>query len=201
MNMSIFLRWQVRQILEGNIDPAVLLKSRFNCHIKGLHSVPIRETNGRLTRIFFTDTDHVMHKNGNLSTMSLGAHNHRYNITLTGLCGSAVNVNIIKAVDSGKPLHHFEYMDGEKMRYLGKALAQISGIQAIGPQPIFMPASDIHTVFVPQYEKAAWLVDEGETVSDTVDLFSIDRQPVCKFKQAKELAEIQNFVRTWAGDL
>lgn len=185
----------ITNIMLGNIDPAILLKTRFDCHVKGLHSIPIDEKDGKLTRIFFTTSDHTMYNNGMLSDMSLGAHNHRYNIRLEGLFGNPLNIMIQPNAGSGCILHSFKYQDGEKMAYQGITQARIESVEKIGD--IFMPAHQVHTVYVPQYEKAAWLVEEGKTVADTVNLYSAVRQPVCKFRQAETLEEIQEFLGGW----
>lgn len=197
MKSMLLERW-ISQILKDNIDPSILLKTRFNCHIKGLHSVPIDEFNGKLRRIFFTTPDHEMHQNGALHTLSLGAHNHRYDITLTGLVGQPVNIIVQPNSTGGDILKAFKYQDGEKIGFRGITQCLIESVQAISGAAIFMPAHQVHTVYVPPRQCAAWLVEEGETRSDTVDLYSISRQPVCKFDKAKSLDQIKEFLTDWS---
>ena len=160
----------------------VVLMSRKNCHQMGLDSIVIgKGVDGRLTRAFFAHENHSMHLNSECSTLSLGIHNHQYNITLTKLDGLAFNLGFEDNNSDTPPKPNSTY----KYRYT----SQLTGAGGVSGAPSsnlhnltqtsfeeitynHLQYQDLHTVYVHKGEKAAWIVEEGIRMIDETLLYS-----------------------------
>jgi hypothetical protein len=139
-----------------------------------------------------------MYWNGRLSTLALGAHNHRYALHLQALAGQPLNVEIEPAT-TGTQLASFEYRNGADMQYTGRCNCRIVSLLTFA-HGLDLTPDEVHTIFVPKNQLAAWLVEEGPTVSDTVNLYSNELEPVCTFEQAASGQQVRLFVRQWFDD-
>lgn len=138
-----------------------------NCHIHGLNSYVIRErvsdTVGML-RIFH-NTGHRLRSLTGDQDYRLAPHNHRQDITLYGLFGSAANV----ALDVDRLPHRgtqFEYVFGSALQSGEFTLdfKDTVGLFVKDAQPLpkcglKIPATEVHTVVAAP--DSAWLVAEG----------------------------------------
>jgi hypothetical protein len=168
--------------------------TRFDCHVKGLHSVPVENDWGRLKRLFFTSPKHELWKNCNISDLGLGAHSHRYDLQLTGLIGDSYNVMI----ERGEGVRMFEhcYFNESRIVNSGETLAYIESIHKLGR--IFLPHNKIHTIYVPRGTLACWMVEEKQTRSDHTVLLRSDDQPVvCGYRKPENAQHVREFVNTW----
>lgn len=180
--------------IEKYVPADLLLLSRFDCHVKGLHSIPFyRKPDGGLLRAFFTTPDHVLHLNNNVNTFSLGAHNHRYSVTLSHILGNPVNV-VTKHNGPENWFTKLEFYDCEKIVKAGSCDSDIEFFQPITKNLITMGHEIFHTIFVPEGQKAAWLVEEGPQVKDFAELVSETETPKCGFRQAETVKEVKEFL-------
>ncbi len=172
----------------------VLELTRFDCHVKGLHSVPVENDGGKLKRLFFTSKGHELWKNCNISDLGLGAHSHRYDLQLTGLIGDSYNVMI----ERGEGVRMFEhcYFNESQIVNSGETLAHIESIHKLGR--IFLPSNLIHTIYVPRGTLACWMVEEKQTRSDHTVLLRSDDQPVvCGYRKAESADHVRDWVDSW----
>lgn len=179
-------------------DDATLELSRFDCHVKGLHSIPVENVDGKLKRLFFTTSKHELYKNCDISGLVLGAHSHRYDLQLTGLIGDVYNVMI----ERGEGVRLFEhcYFNESKIVNSGETLGYIESIHKLGR--IFLPHSKIHTIYVPRGAMACWLVEERKTRSDHTVLLRSDDQPViCGYTKAGSADHVRCWVEAWLNIL
>lgn len=88
---------KILQLLDGATD-ADLMLSRKNCHVRGVHSIVLRDLGGQLVRAFLTSPDHLLHQNTPEGGYSLGIHDHLYGLTLEGVTGTPCNHNFTKAL-------------------------------------------------------------------------------------------------------
>lgn len=143
-----------------------------HAHVRDLHSLVLRPGLG-MVRVYFADKGHELWKNEPSGEgdsfrfvygVSVAAHTHRQDITLTPLFGHVVNVVLVPS-RMGRRLYGFEhrsmiltgaggFVRGDPRRF---SLQRSQRMVSIEP----MAARDFHTVFVPRGERAAWLVEEG----------------------------------------
>ena len=177
--MNFIQRMFLKALKEASSD--VVMMSRRDCHQLGLDSVVVDKAHdGRLTRAFFAHPSHSMHMNGSVHTLSLGVHNHQYNINLTKLYGTAYNIGFSDDNVEG----HSDYSKVRKYKYKSQ-LGGGGGVQPIyttehNLQQVsfeeitnnFIHHIELHTVLVNKGEKAAWIVEEGGRVSDETLLYT-----------------------------
>lgn len=143
------------------------ISGRKNCHLKGLNSYVLRERispDEGMLRIFH-NTSNCLPGLIREGKYTLAPHNHRQDITLFAICGSATNINF--AWDSRAPEKHFrewvfrsEIVDGEiSAHYHDNGDLRVTGIEPINCGGIVLPSRQIHTVIASR--GSAWLVMEG----------------------------------------
>lgn len=168
--------------------------TRFDCHVKGLHSVPVENIDGKLKRLFFTSPKHELYKNCDISGLVLGAHSHRYDLQLTGLVGDSYNVMIERG--EGVRLFEHVYFNESRIVNSGETLGHIESIHKLGR--IFLPYNKIHTIYVPRGTTACWMVEERQTKSDHTVLLRSDDQPVvCGYRKPEDAQHVRDFVECW----
>lgn len=178
-----------------------LMMTRFNCHVKGVHSVVLANDNGKLTRCFFTTADHEMHLNIDQSLkIPLGIHSHRYDLKLTQISGEAVNIiykENKKLCNVSKYKYESEIAGGKGAIYDG-----ISGVEVCGVDKLngcFMKSNELHTVFVPKGCQSSWLVQEGKQISDSTDLFQNGSAKCSSFTKPKSADQVKQFLAEFYG--
>ncbi len=169
------------QRLYEQADDATLMMSMRNVHAMNLFSFVLKNDEGRLSRVFYTPSN-VLEVNYPFSrTMSIGIHNHRYDLTLTGLQGRAVSYQY-KVYDSIKgddwALWHYTwhtYAGGHgRHARQGMVAVHLDSAWELSDRsnPLHLPASVPHTVWAEA--GAAWLVEEGAIYREQTNLYSYE---------------------------
>ena len=155
-------------------DESTLMLSRKDCHQLGLDSIVIENNDGRLTRAFFAHEHHRMWENINISKPSLGIHDHKYDLRLTGLCGNSFNITA-KVLLHKKGMFMYKYspewVGGIGLN--GKAIpCSLEVVSRVEIGVVDIPSNTLHTVMVPVNKKAAWIVEEGTLVKQETTLIT-----------------------------
>lgn len=167
------MRALVHHLLANNREE-ILKRSRAHCHARNLHSIMLLESPGRTIRLFVAMPDHEMWMNDPFMFrygMSVGFHAHHCNLTLQCALGEVgnwcVSENFVSGFDSEVQIRKFKYRSALR--------GEDPGFEEVGPSAIrterikmmrvgdhdYMQADEIHTVFVPKGQAAAWFVFEG----------------------------------------
>ncbi len=150
--------------MEG-ISDMTLERSLRHCHARGVHSIIVQDK--PLVRIFATTLDHDLWRNRDSSQkLSVGFHAHHCALTITALFGPVINVT--GALRAGERYHQFLFetpIGGAAGRFTSTGVSfDITPLRQaleVGG-PVAMKASEIHTIYVPPKQRAAWLIEEGE---------------------------------------
>ena len=151
-----------------------LMKSRFNCHLKGLHSIVLEDNGGSLTRCFLAEKSHNLHSNDRHKSLmlSLGVHNHRYSLEIEGVTGSAVNYTFVES-SMGVGCKCYRFYNKDEVELLGnRSLMLKKQIELTDGRLLLLGKNDLHTVFVPRREAASWIVVEGLEEADHTNLYT-----------------------------
>jgi len=133
------------------------------------------EDTGQLTRMFMAEPRHTLHMNLNvMNSMSLGIHSHLYDIDLIRLVGNPINL-IYQESETGIVTREYSFESlvtgGRGARYENKQ--SILRLVEYDQFRISSLSSDIlHTIYVPESQRACWIVKEGLKVSTTNRLFN-----------------------------
>lgn len=162
-----------------------LMMSRKNCHGQGLHSIVLhKDEEGRLTRMFMTDSSHKMHLNlPNNHDYSLGVHDHKYDLKLTQLYGRVLNMSYAEgAGEDSTVVNKYQFTSAmSDTEVHTKPYAQlvdsqvkldIKSVEWLSEEPLLIPHQALHTVYVPEGKVTAWLVEEGLEVKDCTSLYT-----------------------------
>lgn len=174
-----------------------LMMSRMNCHIKGLHSIVLKNDSGKLTRLFITTPKHQMWKNSDIDlVLNLGVHNHRYDLTLTSVHGEAKNIVYLQAVEKyGVKTKVYRFKDKDDVTFLG-----YDWIREYSSNPItriYMHKTELHTVLVQKGETASWLVEEGEEVKDYTLLYTNKEVKCSQFRSFSSAKAVREYVKNY----
>lgn len=169
------MRQLINHLLQTNIDE-IISKSLINCHAEGLHSILFIDTPDKRVRLFFADHKHELWRNDpeNIISqpMSIAFHPHHCDITMHVIDGKVSNWCVCENPNKnapglmfGKFLYHsaiinnddvhFEQVDETKLLNVGIRNMYKSDTK-------FMPATSMHTVYVPRFSRAAWFIYEGK---------------------------------------
>lgn len=144
-----------------------------NCHAKNLYSIVLKELeNGRLLRMYVAVPGNELFKNNpkNGEMMSVGFHNHRYDIGLQVICGQLTN-HLIEEANSFLfyKKYGFETGMGESKLTQPTIVFQNNVSVKFGKFTslqkgdfLQLKAEELHTISTPKNELVAWLVLEGE---------------------------------------
>lgn len=152
-----------------------------NCHVRGLHSIMLHNEPENRIRLFFTTRDHELWKNGMWSEeMSLAYHPHHCDVRLVGVLGSVFN-HKLKLLDMTADLranmqeltvckYHSAISGGRgQLIDTGQKISKYSLSSSLINQHehgLFLPAKELHSIYVGRYERVAWLVFEGKEDPD-----------------------------------
>ncbi len=195
---------EILRMLDSAKDEDLML-SRFNCHIKGFHSIVLKSESGRLTRLFITAPNHEMWKNSDINmVLNLGVHNHRYDLILSAVHGEAKNIVYLQATHAyGTKTKVYRFHDKDNVIFLG-----YDWIREYSSNPInevYMHRTQLHTVLVRKGETASWLVEEGEEVKDSTLLYTNKDVRCSQFKyfpSARAVREyVKNYYRQYSSEL
>jgi len=185
MNTNILAPGLVDHLLRCNSEQ-ILAKSLKHCHCKNLHSIMLLEHPGATIRMFVAEPGHELWKNdffnltsGRRTNQSLAFHPHHCDLTLGVFHGWINNLT----AEQGPGLLEFQcdrfiYNSQITKGKIGftKETREILNMKKIGRvifegESLFMPASQIHSVYVGKGEWAAWFALEGRE--------DPNYQPVC----------------------
>ena len=197
----------IAHIVRGK-EKEIAEKSFFHCHCVGVHSLLFDDTPGARIRLFLATQQHELWKNalipcdptrgmrGGLAySLSVGFHPHHCDIELECIEGvfTSVHANVLapwrdlqtmlgvyryeSQINSGACSFSFE-------RHANLAFAPYSRV--VGDS-LFLPAAQLHTIYVPAGERAAWFVHEGAEdpsyqpmTYSNVDLTTLDTSQLYK---------------------
>lgn len=195
----------IKKILDNldTIPDATLEMSYLNCHMSGLHSVVLNNNMGRLTRMFITETTHQMYRNLGTRAPALGIHDHKYDLTLTSIIGNAINVNFTAEKTQQRLGNIKQWVFEDQKPYETMVRDEIikqSSIEMIDLDGVFIDKDALHTVYVPQGQRAIWLVEEGEEVKKSTRLYTNGSVKIDPLKHYQRFGSA-NEVRTYVKDL
>lgn len=148
-----------------------------HCHAKNIYSIVLKELEeNRLLRIYIAAPENELYKNNSSSNlpMSVGFHNHRYDIGLQVLKGTLTN-HIVSESSEGIPYKLYGYVTGMKNGKLQKPKIKLKGqvtIKEHVTKTLFegdyfeFRASDIHGISSKPNELVAWIILEGKPDSN-----------------------------------
>lgn len=90
----------------------VLMKSRMHCHARNVSSIVLRSRGGRLTRAFLAWPGHTLSENRPGCQMTVGIHDHRYDLSLSLVFGDVQNVMYEHDEASGVRLKRWRFRSG-----------------------------------------------------------------------------------------
>lgn len=166
-------------LLQHHLDRAlrgVTYNAIAHCHAMGLHSIMLHDAPENRIRMFVTDTGHDLYtNNGSSSHMSLAVHAHHCDVRFVNVFGNAENHRyrmVPDGVSLAPPWHEMDYVSAittggpGSLTPTGKrAWGVRTAIERLADNPV-MRADEMHTIYVPISERAAWLVIEGREDPD-----------------------------------
>lgn len=156
----------VQHLIKTNLDE-ILEKSLLHCHAINVHSVMLLCSPGKTIRLFIGVPGHSLYRNTERQALSVGFHAHHCEVTLATHIGTVLNWRIQRIENGPIDLWRYRY---ESAITTGKPsfvqdreiTAETLSDATIKPGHLeYMTASDLHTIYVPQDELAAWFVFEG----------------------------------------
>ena len=144
----------------------VAKNSLINCHTVGLDSIMFQETEHQSVRLFIARKNHDMWKNTWGHTYSIGLHPHHRDITIIPLQGTVANVELCREGATEK-FHCYNY-ESPIIGESAGGFKKLEGVYELGltskllKYPTFMPATMLHSVWVPKGESASWYVIGGK---------------------------------------
>lgn len=155
----------------------LLEKSLLHCHCHGVHSLVLHEEDGYLTRMFVTDNDHVLWKNGCGQTykgwkpLTIAIHPHHCDIEIEIVNGFVWNAEFsvkrhtcrnkeevkLNAFKWNTAIGGEGYFDlvGTETLIMNKFRTMFLG------QKYYMCSNELHTVYVTPTQNAAWIIRES----------------------------------------
>jgi hypothetical protein len=153
----------IKHLLIEN-EKQILERSLKNCHVKGLHSIMLRERPGETIRLYIATNDHELN-----NPLALAYHPHHCNLTIDVIRGRIYNWIAKVDVNGEIRLNRYYYNSQITKGKIGFQLLQpedrlkvIDKKRLWEREAAFMKASDIHTVIVDPFQEAAWMVYEGK---------------------------------------
>lgn len=146
----------------------IVEKSLRNCHTSGLDSIMFKEERDISIRMFVARASHDFWKNDPkaMQTFSIGLHPHHRDITIVPIHGQLYNIVLSdgpKAVR--RDVSWYEYSsaiggEGKFRKLFGNYNLGLELERIVYPR--FMSAAEMHSVYVPKGEVAAWYVIGGK---------------------------------------
>lgn len=143
-------------------------QSLVNCHAEGVDSVMFDNTPGARIRAFVAHVDHTFYLNdGTRNSLGLAIHPHHCDLTLRHVFGPAFNMEPVwttrghgRRFDAFRYVSQITYGKGGFERIGTSAYANFNAIPLVENPVYRMASTDLHTVYVHRYERAAWYVHE-----------------------------------------
>lgn len=174
MNKADFI-----QAVESASD-SNLMMSKKHCHAMHVSSIVLDSSGGRLLRAFLAWPGHELVNNASpygATPLTVGIHNHRYDLTIHPICGFVLNVRYERSFachPGAREYDSYEFRTGVESRKLvankiGSELL-VRKHEHLITDKTTMEAEELHTIAV--FGVAAWLVEEGPLRREQTQLFS-----------------------------
>lgn len=160
-----------------------------NCHVRGVDSIVLAENvdTGELVRVFWANPGHELYHNHDIESPDLrvALHPHHCDIRITPIFGDLMNIVVTPGFDMF--VNTWEYVSGiANSRGYFRQLPEQEGFGSIHrdvlTSPCDMTHDQVHTVFVPKGQTAAWLVEEGPTNGRANPRLCYSNSDLTKFK-------------------
>lgn len=148
----------------------MLDNSYLDCHVKGLHSIMLYNTPGKVIRMYVTSREHNLWQHTTVGCMqipnNLAFHPHRYNLTLMCVAGKISHITL-KNGKGGYNLPMYRYSSALADGSCG--FVNTETMRPFTPEyrwllpgrHISLHATCVHSLLVPQGTVAAWMIMEG----------------------------------------
>lgn len=157
----------IKHLLQHHLERAkrgIQYNAIADCHAKGMDSIVLHEEPGNRVRMYVANHWHELHENRS-GPFSVAIHAHHCDIRLLGLHGDAFSDVYALTPHKGGDFAEMRYTSG----VTGDSSLTPTGRRAyahrLKSDPLLghaaMRAHQLHTVFVPMFKEAAWLVVEG----------------------------------------
>ncbi len=141
-------------------------RSLINCHVEGVDSILFDDTPGRRVRVFIANKGHQLWRNTitNPSDFSVALHPHHCGVLLVPIYGTIYNI-LAKPDFGGEAFNVWAYQSQITTgagRFINAGFTRslrLSGERLYSQRE--MTASEIHSMWVPREQAAAWFVYEG----------------------------------------
>lgn len=144
------------------------MKNLLNCHVKGLHSFPIKCEDGLYERIFYAGYDHELY-----DMDAIAVHPHHTDITIEVLEGILTNIIYIETDENDVRREKFKKYKWNSHILNGKGGFEFLGHQFlkvdldrtksyVAGDVITMKACELHTVTVEEGMSCIWKITEAK---------------------------------------
>lgn len=167
-----------------DIDPALLMMSRKNCHARNVSSIVVaKEPGGPLTRMFLAWPGHELDENHLGGKLTVGIHDHKYDLRLRWLSGFVVHATY-EPSDEGTELNKWRFTSGlvnrkPQVESAGRERLTLKDFEVLAERGIFITHDEIHDVRA--HGPAAWLVTEGPTIPGKQHTTLYTKTPTVEF--------------------
>lgn len=177
-----------------NVNNILLEKSLMNCHCEGMDSLVLKDA-PNMVRMFVARNNHELWRNSvdDKYRFSVALHRHHCDVTLHPVFGNIYNVSVSDNVDDGEIL----WLKSWKYRS-PILLGDTGGFEPVDPMvmpinllsrkieaPLYLRANELHTIYVPSGQPAAWYVWEGDENPDHSSIVYSNDNDLGKFNFSK----------------
>lgn len=171
MKKSKKLNWFKDHYIKFDLNK-ITQQSLAHCHCKNLHSIVLDHNSFGLIRLFYSDNSDLWKNEFNgqfLHEMSIAIHPHHCGITIIPLFGEINNYLFCKsklAKPNAIELNSFKYQSpitkniGHFEKVGQTSLVCIESKIIENNYHLLMGSHELHTVFVPKNQQAAWIIYE-----------------------------------------
>lgn len=163
----------LHELLQHHLDRAlrgVTYNAIRHCHAHNLHSIMLHDEPGNRIRLFVAESGHnLASNNGKDHDMSLAVHPHHCDVRFVNVYGRAENRRYAIVTDGTSDGDWLEMEYRSAITSGGPGSLTSTGVRGtaihLGSERLdkspSMRAEEMHTIWVPGSEEAAWLVIEG----------------------------------------
>lgn len=164
----------IKHWIHNNMDE-IVANSRKHCHAKNVHSIVFVNKPGQRVRLFYAECDHDLWKNHpdlyTNESMSVGFHAHHCDLTIYALSKNVFNWNV-ETIEGlfdydlfGVKKYKYEsHLNGQgRFKYIDNDAVVTQEYTRLNTKEVlYLPANQLHTIYVPRGERAGWFVFEGK---------------------------------------
>jgi len=194
----------------------VILKSRKHCHAKNVSSIVLAQSGNKLFRAFLAWPGHELEENRPCGRYPVGVHDHRYDLTISLICGHVENV-VYDAIRSFGPeevspdLHWPNAHTQTKWQFTSGVESGVPSVKRVGSERI----REVKRLKLPEYGSVyltddtlhdiecsgvcGWYVIEGEERKKTTTLYTNGAFDTAGlYEPFGSKAEVIEHVQSWA---